>query len=405
MIIPPELFETRSLHNSPKGKDICQLLSAAICNADAGQYVRNKVLLDKDNLNICDLTINLAGYQRIFVIGIGKAVVPMAEAALSIFGDRIASGLVITKVGYAGSNHALLQNRIAVLQAAHPIPDQRNVFATSKLFALAKHLSPRDLVICLISGGGSVLMLRPSAGLTLPDIQDTTSLLLSSGATIEEINTVRKHIDDLKGGGLAKLLIPSTVISLILSDVIGDNLDMVASGPTIADPTTYSDALKVLNKYHILDQVPASIKKHIFSGVDGVIPDTVKPDDLAMNHVHNILIGNNTQASLAAVQAANRLGFITYLYPKPILGEASVVGSAVMEYAKPFLNSYASIEHPSCVIAGGETTVTVMGPGARPGSSEKLIQGKRYDFSFIGDRRRRWTDRLGWSSSHQSNLM
>jgi hydroxypyruvate reductase len=374
MIIPPEKFVTRSLLSFPMGNNICRVLSAAIHSADAGQCIRNMVSLKGSKLKICNLTFNLTEYQRIFVIGAGKAVVPMAEAMVNILGNHKTSGLVVTKDGYSYTNAVLSKSHIEVIQGGHPVPDQRNLAASSRLVALGKDLSLHDLVICLISGGGSALMLKPSVGLSLNDIQETTSLLLSSGASIDELNTVRKHLDDLKAGGLAKMLFPASVISLILSDVIGDSLDMVASGPTVADPTTYSDAQAVLNKYQILDRVPARIRDHLTGGIEKVIPETVKPGDPVLNQVHNILVGNNTQTALAAVQAAIRLGFNARLLPNPIQGEASEVGSTIVECVKPLLSSHASIEHPACFIAGGETTVTVKGTG-KGGRNQELTLG------------------------------
>ncbi len=374
MIIKPEKFATRSLRSSPWGHDICRVLAAAIQSADAGNCVKNKVSLEAEKLNIPDLSFDLSVYRRIFVIGAGKAVVPMAEAVVEILGNRIYSGLVITKDGYLGAHNTLQQNHIKVIQAGHPLPDQRNLAASSQLINQGQNLSRDDLVICLISGGGSSLMMRPSSGLSLKDIRETTSLSLSCGASITEINTVRKHLDELKGGGLAKLLFPATLISLILSDVIGDNLDMVASGPMVADPTTYADAQLVLKKYQIWDHVPSSVRTHLTAGIDRVIPETVKPGDPVLNNVHNVLVGNNTDALLAAVQAAKDIGLRAELLPIPLQGEASLVGQAIIEHVKSLLASYKNTEQPACFVAGGETTVIIRGNG-KGGRNQELALG------------------------------
>ncbi len=374
MIIPPEEFATSSLRASPLGKDICQILSVAIQSADPGVCIKNKLSVEKDRLIIGTQEFELTEFERIFVLGVGKAVVPMAEAVVELLGNRISAGLVITKDGYAGFNRVLPDYHIDVIEAGHPVPDQRNLSGTSRLVAMGQDLSTHDLVICLLSGGGSSLLIKPSSGLSLVDIQKTTALLLSCGANITEINTVRKHTEDLKGGGLAKILFPASVITLILSDVIGDSMDMVASGPTVADPTTYSDAWAVLNKYQLLDQVSARLRAHLMGGIEAMISESVKPSDPVLVGVHNHLVGNNTQAALAAVQAACNLGFHPQFITDPIQGEASYVGQTISDRMKAFLATNGIEDHPVCIIAGGETTVTVKGTG-KGGRNQELALG------------------------------
>ncbi len=374
MIIPPEKFATRSLLSSRWGTSICQVLATAIDSADAGVSIRNKVSLDASKLTIDNLSFDLNTYQRIFIIGAGKAVVPMAEAVVEVLGNHITSGLVITKDGYSGTQSSLQHNHIELIQAGHPIPDLRNQAASSRLVTLVQNISSHDLVICLISGGGSSLITYPSSGLSLKDIQDTTSLLLSCGASITESNTIRKHLDELKGGGLAKKLFPATVISLILSDVIGDSLDMIASGPTVADPTIYGDARAILEKYQLWDRVPAPVRIHFTDGIEGAIPETVKPGDPVLDNVHNTLVGNNYQVALAAVHAANDLGFSAELLPIPLQGEASLIGKTIAERLKNQLASYTNARKPACFVAGGETTVTIKGNG-KGGRNQELALG------------------------------
>lgn len=358
------------------------MLAASINNADAGGFIKNKVSLEADELIIDHLRFDLSSFRRIFVIGAGKAVVPMAEAVVELLSDRINSGLVITKDGHTGADQTLQHNQIVVVLASHPIPDQRSLTASVRLVTSAQDLSPHDLVICLISGGGSSLMLRPSPGLSLKDIRETSSLLISCGASIYEMNTVRKHLDELKGGGLAKILFPASVISLILSDVIGDNLDMVASGPTVADPSTYCDARILLEKYQIWDYVPESIRVHLQEGIEGIIPETVKPGDPFLNKVQNFLVGNNTQSTLAALQAAKDLGMSAELLQTPIHGEASFIGQAITEQVKILLASY-NVERPACFIAGGEATVTVRGNG-KGGRNQEFALGAVKSLSTAG---------------------
>jgi glycerate 2-kinase len=374
MLISPEKFATHSLRSSPWGDNICRVLAAAIHSADAGLSIRNKVSRVADTLSVGSLTFDLNTYLRIYVLGIGKAAVPMAEALVEIMGKRISSGVVITKDGYTGTESSFEQNHIELIQAGHPIPDQRNLAASSRIITLIQNLSPQDLVICLISGGGSSLLTQPSCHLSLKDIQVTTAKLLSCGATISEINTVRKHLDDLKGGRLAKKLFPATVISFILSDVVGDSLDMVASGPTVADTTTFSDTRAVLEKYQVWDGVPASVYSHIINGIDGLIPETVKPGDPALENVHNILVGNNSQVVQASVQMAKNIGFTADVLPITVQGEASLFGKTITEQVINEFKSHTNNGQPICFVTGGESTVTIKGIG-RGGRNQELALG------------------------------
>ena len=252
MILQPGQFSTQSLHSSPAGEDICRILAAAVNSADAGEAIRKAVYRQENRLYIAGAPILLDRYRRIMVIGAGKAAVPMADALAGILGDRITSGLLITKIGHLAHAENLSHSRISIVEANHPIPDQSNLEASSLLVPMLHDLSSSDLVICLLSGGGSALMMLPSPGIPLDDLQRTTQVLLDCGAEIGEINTIRKHLDGFKGGGLAKRIYPASLVSLILSDVVGDHLDQIASGPTVADPTTYQEAWAIFNRYHIL---------------------------------------------------------------------------------------------------------------------------------------------------------
>lgn len=374
MLISPEKFTTHSLRSSPWGDNICRVLSAAIHNADAGLSIKNKVSLNANILKVDNQTFDLNTYLRIFVLGVGKAAVPMAKALLEIMENRINFGVVITKDGYTGTESSFEQKHIELIQAGHPIPDLRNLAASSRLITFTQNLTSQDLVICLISGGGSSLLTQPSYHLSLKDIQVTTATLLSCGAAISEINTVRKHLDDLKGGSLAKKLFPAGIISLILSDVVGDNLDMVASGPTVADITTYSDARAVLQKYQVWDTVPASVCSHIIDGIEGLIPETVKPGDPVLDNVHNIIVGNNSQVVQASVQAAKKLEFNAEFLPIMLQGEASLIGKTITEQVINQLRSYPNTAQPICIVTGGETTVTIKGNG-KGGRNQELALG------------------------------
>ncbi len=374
MIIQPNQFSTNSLRRSPRGNDICLVLAAAINSADAGIAIKNHISLEADRLIVPNTSYDLNEYKHIFILGAGKAAVPMAKAIYEILGGHISAGVVITKEGYLGTSHTTLERHVKIFEAGHPIPDQRNLDASSQVISSIHDLHRDDLIICLLSGGGSSLLIKPSQGISLKNIQDTTALLLTCGATIDEINTIRKHLDDLKGGRLAKLLFPASVISLVLSDVVGDNLDMIASGPTVADPTTFEDAWAILNKYKIVDQIPTQIRSHISNGMAGIIPETLKPGDPILDKIQNIIVGNNAQAAFAAIQAAKTMGFNTKLLTTTLHGEASQVGQSLSESAISLLSSPAHQERPACLIAGGETTVTVKGTG-KGGRNQELALG------------------------------
>jgi len=374
MIIHPEQLSTNSLRRTPRGNDICQVIAAAINSADAGLAVKAHVSLKAGQLITFNKCYNLNEYKRLLIIAAGKAAVPMAKAIYDLVDPHLTSGVVITKDGYLGSYLTMLERKLDNYEVGHPIPDQRNLDASSKVVSLIRDLKSDDLVICLFSGGGSSLMIKPSQDISLKNIQDTTALLLTCGATIDEINTIRKHLDDLKGGGLAKLLFPASVISFILSDVVGDCLDMIASGPTVADPTTYQDAWAILEKYQIMDQVPAQIRSHISYGMAGKIPETLKPADPILERVQNIIVGNNTQTALAAIEAAKKFGFNTQLLTTSLHGEASQVGRSLAKSAITLLTSETQIPRPACLIAGGETTVTIKGSG-KGGRNQELVLG------------------------------
>jgi glycerate 2-kinase len=374
MTIQPDQFVTNSLRKFPQEQKIRQVLAAAINSAEAGLGIKEKVSLSGNELLIANKTYDLTKIKRLFVIGAGKAVVPMAAAIYEILENHITSGVVITKDKYVSKIKSELEDHIKIIEASHPIPNHRNMDAASQIITLSQNLDADDLVLCLLSGGGSSLLIKPYPGLPLKAIQETIALLLCCGATIVEINTVRKHLDVLKGGGLARLFFPATIISLLLSDVVGDRLDMIASGPTIADPTTFRDAWSVLDKYKILSQVPAQVLTHLSDGMAGILSETIKPGDPILANVQNILVGNNEHTALAAIQAAKELGFVANLLTTTLQGEASQVGRTLAEMVKTMRTQPEYIHRPLCFIAGGETTVTVKGTG-KGGRNQELALG------------------------------
>jgi glycerate-2-kinase len=252
------------------------------------------------------------------------------------------------------------------------MPDERGVEGTRGMLSLIKENNrPDALILCLISGGGSALMPLPREPLSLSQKQATTRLLLECGASIDEINTVRKHISSIKGGQLARAAAPARVISLLLSDVIGDRLDVIASGPTVGDTSTFSDAKEVLERYAILDRIPEAVREIIENGTKGTVPETPKPDDAIFKNVSNIIIGSNRSAVEAASAKASALGFRTAVLSTSISGEARDVGRDLVAGALKAQTTGDPVSPPACILAGGETTVTIRGNG-KGGRNQEL---------------------------------
>ena len=359
-----------------------------------------------------DRRYDLHAYERIFVVGGGKASVPMATAIADILGDRLTAGVVVTKYGQAQigkwriangewrisnlqpliSNSQSPFSNLQILEAGHPVPDENSVRGAQAVADLADKATERDLVLCLLSGGGSALLTLPVPGLTLADLQALTGALLRSGATINELNTVRKHCSRIKGGHLARLAAPATLITLVLSDVVGDPLDVIASGPTVPDPTTVADAQAVLERYG-LDSFPLSQgeaappplssqegttptlppwKGGIRGRVrEGIFHETPKPGDPAFERVQHVIIGSNRLAALAAVEQACRLGFDALLLSTYVEGEAREVARVAAALAKGVRTHGDPLPPPACLVWGGETTVTVRGTG-KGGRNQEL---------------------------------
>jgi len=305
----------------------------------------------------------LKNIKRVFVIGFGKACLEMTKATNESLGEIIDKGIIITKYNHAKGITSI--DKIKVFEAAHPIPDESGVVATKKIIELLKEADESTLVICLISGGGSALLVSPMEPIKLEEKQITTKLLLETGANINDVNTVRKHISSVKGGRLAKIAYPAYIKSLILSDVIGDRLDVIASGPTTFDSTTYYDALEVLKKFKLLDKIPKSVVEILNRGKNGEISETLKKDDYVLTNTENIIIGSNKIALEAAKKKAIEMGFYTEILTSEIEGEAKEVGKWLSDIAKTYKRKKQKkeIEKPICLLSGGETTVTVVGCG------------------------------------------
>ncbi len=299
------------------------------------------------------------GFRRLLLVGFGKAAPAMAGALHRELGRIIDSGIVVTKYGHATSP---LPKRIQVLEAGHPVPDANSLRAAETILHFVSDAGADDLIVTLISGGGSALLTLPQEGTSLADKQQTTSLLLKAGADIFELNTVRKHLSRIKGGHLAEAAFPARVVSLILSDVIGDRLDVIASGPTAPDPSTYNDALSVLDRYRLIEQVPITVIELLRRGAQGEFTETPKAGSHFLHNVDNRIIGSNRQALAAAAQAARDLGFQVVILADDQTGEAREVGRALADRAVAAAEDCGK-DHRLCLLAGGETTVTVCGQG------------------------------------------
>jgi glycerate 2-kinase len=297
-------------------------------------------------------------YKRLMVIGFGKASCPMAKSIEDQLFDLTDSGIVITKYGHCQPPYK--PKKIRIFEAGHPVPDENGLIATEAIINLLKGVDKNILLICLISGGGSALFVSPYEGITLNEKQKVTELLLKAGANISELNTVRKHISKVKGGRLAETAYPAKIISLILSDVIGDKLDVIASGPTAPDKMKYNEALKVIEKYELIALTPKSVLETLHKGAKGIIPETPKEGDKAFRNVENIIIGSNRKALEAAKTTAEKLGFHAEILSSEISGEAREVGRRL---AKKAIEAKGKGQKAKCLISGGETTVTVKGSG------------------------------------------
>ena len=323
------------------------IFRAAVAAADPRRTVRE--------------TLRLAGlsrFRRIFAVGAGKASAAMAQAAEQALGRRITGGWINTKDG-----HGAPLARITVHEASHPVPDARGVEGARRIAEIAAQAGEGDLLLCLISGGGSALLPLPMPPVTLEDKQETTRLLLACGATIHEINAVRKHLSAIKGGRLARLAWPAHVLSLLLSDVIGDPLDVIASGPTAPDTSTFASAWAVVEKYGLAGKIPAAARELLQQGLAGKVEETPKPDDPCFRRVTNRIVGSNRLAVDAAVRKARELGYRPLVLSTTIEGETRDIAAMHAAIAREIVAAGRPARPPVCVISGGETTVTLRGGG------------------------------------------
>lgn len=354
-----------------------RIMTAALEAVDPEKAVLNSLHRQDDTLHVGGRTYDLSQTDRVLLVGGGKAGAPMAKAVATVLGDRLSSCIVNVKEGYTlapeefqeMSRHSACPIRF--VEAGHPTPNQAGVEGAEQMAAALQGLTERDLVICVISGGGSALMTLPAEGISLGDIQALTELLLRSGATINEMNAVRKHLSRIKGGGLARLAQPARLIALLLSDVVGNPLDVIASGPTVPDTTTFEDAWRVLERYDLLDEAPQPVLSRLMAGRDGHLPETPKPGDPIFERVHTLVVGSNDIAAARAVEQAQEEGLNSLLLTTYIEGEAREVAKVAAALAKEMAVSDRPLCRPACLVAGGETTVTIRGQG-KGGRNQEL---------------------------------
>ncbi len=346
-MINPTKFQTNTFSQHQKGQQIASILAAAIDAVEPGEAIKRFARRDEIKLTIADHVYDLSDYQHIYLMAFGKASLPMSIALIDILNDRFTQGWVVPK--HASS---FKDSRLIIKPGSHPLPDETSLQAGEMLLDVSEFFTEKDLVFCLISGGGSALITAPYQGVSLADMRELTRQLLACGARIDEINTLRRHLDQIKGGGLAKKIAPATVVSLILSDVVNSPLEAIASGPTAPDPSTLQDVWHILEKYHLIEKIPTSILSHFEKKIE-----TPKPGDSLFSRVSNILVGSNELAAQAAEDVAQRIGFETKILGNDWQGEAREVAKTLTQK----LNTSSKI--PFCMIAGGETTVTIKGSG------------------------------------------
>jgi hydroxypyruvate reductase len=349
------------------------IFRAALKRVDPYLMLKNGITCSKDKLEIVSGQYNdsfdLNDFDRIVVIGTGKASAVMAKAMEEILADKLSQGLIITKYGFSQE-----LSKIEVIEAGHPVPDQNSVKAAQRIAEIARQADEKTLVICLISGGGSSLMAAPyndnDLSLTLEDKQAVTRTLLACGADISEINCLRKHLSLVKGGKLAQLLYPATTVCLILSDVVGDSLDTIASGPTSPDLTNFKDVESIIEKYEIWDKLPKSARKLIELGIEGKSPDTPVAESQAFQNVHNYQIGTNNQALIAAANKAKEFGFETEIMTDCLKGEAKEVAKSLFAIARNHCRN--GVQKPKLFIFGGETTVVLSEDHGKGGRNQEM---------------------------------
>jgi glycerate 2-kinase len=380
-MLSSESFWTSSLLAIPEGVRITRILAEAIAAVEPGAAVRSYAQRKGEILTIMDRSFNLHSFHRVVLLGMGKASLAMTEVMQDILGSTVDQALVITKYfrHLDPSLRACHSKPPIVLESGHPAPDERSLSAGQITIELVSSLGKNDLLICLISGGGSALVTAPVEGVSLADIQRLTSTLLASGLRIDEINTLRRRIDKVKGGGIAQLANGATIISLILSDVVGSRLETIASGPTVPDPGTREQVVSILEKYKLNAKIPSSILQVLMS-----TSETPKPGDPIFEKTLNVIVGSNLIAAQAALSKAEGEGFNPYLLRVDLQGEARQQAFELATFLRHTKMTGDPVDRPACIVAGGETTVTLKGNGKGGRNTELALAAVKELAGFPG---------------------
>ncbi len=357
----------------------CQIFRASLRAVDPAEAVRRHLLCEGGHLLAGGASYPLDSIERIVLVGAGKASGAMAEAVEGIVGDRIADGLVTVTAG-----QSFPTRRVRLQPAGHPIPDEAGLRGAETILSLLSSAGERDLVIALISGGGSALLPLPVTGVRLADKQEMTRQLLACGATIKESNVIRKHLSRMKGGRLAAAAAPAHLIALILSDVVGDPLDAIASGPTAPDGSSYADAWAIVQKYDLERTAPLAVLRHMRAGLRGEAPETPKPQDPLFAKVRNIIVGSNLQALKGAASRARALGLSPLILSSSVEGDTREVARVHAALAREVRATGNPLPPPACLISGGETTVTLRGKG-QGGRNQEFVLVAALEIEGIQD--------------------
>jgi hydroxypyruvate reductase len=338
--------------------DAVAIFEAGVAAVAPGTAIHRCCRREGALLRLGSHSLNLDEFRNVIVVGAGKAAGPMGSAMEQLLGDRITRGAVTVKYG-----HTTRLEHIEMGEGGHPLPDAQGQFNAEKILRLAEEAQENDLLVCLLSGGGSALLPLPVDALSLEDKQAAVDALLACGASIHELNTIRKHISRIKGGRLAVAAAPARLVSLILSDVVGDDLDVIASGPTVADPSTFADCRRILQKYGIEGRMPKTVMRHLDRGLHGDAAETPKNDHPAFHGTSNLIVGSNSDAIAAARDAAVRLGYDTIVLSSVIEGDTREAARFHTAVAREIRRSGNPVPPPACLLSGGETTVKVSGSG------------------------------------------
>jgi hydroxypyruvate reductase len=341
----------------PDRQNLLDIFNAALAAVDPCNAVLKALRVEQNQLHVDGTTYDLPLFERIIVVGAGKATARMALAVEALFGKRISAGLIVVKDGHTAPLRFIEQ-----VEASHPEPNEAGIAGTQHILDMVYGADEKTLVICLISGGASALLVAPIEGLTLQDKQETTRLLLNAGATINELNAVRKHLSAVKGGRLAQAAFPAQLVTLIVSDVIGDPLDVIASGPTSPDNSTFAEAWAVIVKFGLQEKLPPRVAAYLERGSAAQVPETVKANDPCLARTRNVIVASICQALAAAQQAAVQLGFGTKTISDKLHGEARDAAHFLVQAAHAEMTDMKENEQ-RCLLSGGETTVTVRGTG------------------------------------------